>query len=167
MKVIDNEIMNYRCPRWEELPQLDLYIDQVVIYLQDKLSVFFSNEESPIITSTMINNYVKQKIIEPPVKKKYSRNHLAHLFVICILKQQMSISQIGKSMEKMKKNYEVCDAYNLFCDELEKALKSTFSPQQYKMTTIEEAPSREIAVLYSMVYTFSYMMLTQKLIFKR
>ena len=52
-----------------------------------------AEENSPVITPNMINNYVKQEVLKPPVKKKYNKTHLAYLFVICILKRLMSISE--------------------------------------------------------------------------
>ena len=104
MKIEVEDLLNYHCPRWNELPEIELYIDQVTYFLQKNLSVFTKDKENPIITSSMINNYVKQNILEPPIKKKYNRQHLSYLFVICILKRLMSISEIGDSIVTMKKN---------------------------------------------------------------
>ena len=92
MKVEAEELINYHCPRWNELPEIELYIDQVISVLQSNLSIFSKEENSPVITPNMINNYVKQEVLKPPVKKKYNKTHLAYLFVICILKRLMSIS---------------------------------------------------------------------------
>ena len=85
MKVEAEELINYHCPRWNELPEIELYIDQVICVLQSNLSIFSKEENSPVITPNMINNYVKQEVLKPPVKKKYNKTHLAYLFVICIL----------------------------------------------------------------------------------
>ena len=82
MKKIDN----FHIPRWQELPTLDIYLDQLVTYLEKYLSPYIGSEESPVITKTMINNYVKQQVIPAPIKKKYRKDHIAYLFVICILK---------------------------------------------------------------------------------
>ena len=101
MKIEVEDLLNYHCPRWNELPEIELYIDQVTYFLQKNLSVFTKDKENPIITSSMINNYVKQNILEPPIKKKYNRQHLSYLFVICILKRLMSISEIGDSIVTM------------------------------------------------------------------
>ena len=73
---------NIMFPRWDDLPDIELYMDQVVSILEKNLSVFSNGEK--LITPSMINNYVKQKIVKPPVKKRYDKMHLAYLFVVCI-----------------------------------------------------------------------------------
>ena len=113
MKVEAEELINYHCPRWNELPEIELYIDQVICVLQSNLSIFSKEENSPVITPNMINNYVKQEVLKPPVKKKYNKTHLAYLFVICILKRLMSISEINESIRSMQKTYSVEDGYRL------------------------------------------------------
>ena len=65
-------------PSWESLPQLDLYMDQVMVLMERYLALF-SDGKDKLITPSMINNYVKLGLIPPPVKKKYSREHLARL----------------------------------------------------------------------------------------
>ena len=79
----NKEIIEYHCPRWDELPDIELYMDQVLSVLERKLKIFAEPEEK-IITSTMINNYVKQKVIKPPLNKRYDRYHLAYFYVICV-----------------------------------------------------------------------------------
>ena len=64
-------------PRWEELPDMDLYMDQVVTLLNEYLKPFHAKDQEKMVTSTMINNYVKHGIVSPPVKKKYTKNHVA------------------------------------------------------------------------------------------
>ena len=99
MQEIDQEmIMKIHIPRWNELPEIDLYLDQVVNYLEKYLDQYNVIREEKIITKTMINNYVKLGIMPAPEKKKYSREHIAYLIVICVLKQVYSISDIGKLM---------------------------------------------------------------------
>lgn len=94
-------------PDWEALPGIELYMDQVIYllnqYLKDTLSV--------PVTQSMINNYVKQKAIPAPVKKRYSKLHLAYLIIFCTLKQTLSIATIKKlfpadiEFEEMKEIY--------------------------------------------------------------
>lgn len=124
-------------PRWEELPELDLYLDQVVTFVDKYLSGYIKNdfnnqenEENRILTKTMINNYVKQKIIEAPVKKKYNRNNVAYLIVICILKQVYSISDISKLIKIGLRHTPIDVAYNTFCVSLENAIDFTFNGNQ-------------------------------------
>lgn len=64
------KIIKHHLPRWNELPEIDLYLDQVVNYLEKYLGILSSNDDDKIITKTMINNYVKQGIRPAPEKKK-------------------------------------------------------------------------------------------------
>lgn len=83
-----------RLPSWEELPSIPLYMDQVISYLKETLAFFQPHEDCPPLTSSMINNYVKCGVLPHPEKKKYSREHLAALTVICMLKPVLSLQDI-------------------------------------------------------------------------
>lgn len=127
-------VSNFHIPRWNELPNLDLYLDQLVTILEKNLKDYIGNKEETIITKTMINNYVKQGLIKPPRKKKYSRLHIATLFVICILKQIYSISDINELMLLAVKTAKFNKAYDEFCEAIEKAILYTFDGVEYKVT---------------------------------
>lgn len=124
-------IMKIHLPRWNELPDLDLYLDQVVNYLERCLGQYTVNKEDKIITKTMINNYVKQGIMLAPEKKKYNRSHIAYLVVICVLKQVYSISDIGKLISLTIQYFEISKAYNRFCANLEVSIKNVFSRKEF------------------------------------
>jgi len=135
MHEIDEEIiMKIHIPRWNELPEIDLYLDQVVNYLERYLEKYNSNKEDKIITKTMINNYVKLGIMPAPEKKKYSREHIAYLIVICVLKQIYSISDIGKLISLTIQSFELSKAYNRFCANLEVSVKNVFSRKEFPNT---------------------------------
>lgn len=91
-------LSQFDLPDWERLPQLDLYMDQVIIFLKRCLSPVGGEEDEKAITASIINNYVRMKVMPPPVKKKYSRVHIAYLIMICTLKQSLSISCIQKML---------------------------------------------------------------------
>lgn len=78
-------------PTWEELPDIELYMDQVVALTNRYLG---NDTKEKMVTSSMVNNYVKMKVMPAPVKKKYTRTHLMYLIVICILKQVMPLSSV-------------------------------------------------------------------------
>lgn len=80
-------------PAWEELPGIPLYMDQVILYLGESLELF-QREGSSLLTSSMINNYVKTGLIPHPDKKKYTKEHLAGLMAVCMLKQVLPIQDI-------------------------------------------------------------------------
>lgn len=132
MQEIDLEmIMKIHIPRWNELPEIDLYLDQVVNYLEKYLDQYNGNKDDKIITKTMINNYVKLGIMPAPVKKKYSREHIAYLIVICVLKQVYCISDIGKLISLTIQYFELSKAYNRFCANLEVSVKNVFSRKEF------------------------------------
>lgn len=133
--------MNYKIhiPRWNELPNVDLYLDQVVTLLNTSLSSFLflnaEKEDNQILTKTMINNYVKNKLIEAPSKKKYSKNQLAKLFVICVLKQVYSMVDISQLIHIALESTNIEIAYNSFCNEFEEALLSTYKKDDFSINT--------------------------------
>ena len=127
MKNLAEEICSFHCPRWHELPEISLYMDQVLSILEKALSIFVNENEEKIATAAMINNYVKQKICIPPIKKRYHREHLAYLIIVCITKRVLSISEIYALLERLLSKYSIAEAYDLFCDELEYALQITFN----------------------------------------
>ena len=126
-------IQNYHLPRWNEIPKLDLYLDQTVTLLEKELKNFICNKDDTIITKTMINNYVKQGLIKPPKKKKYNKIHIATLIVICILKQVYSISDISELIGLAIKTARINSAYDQFCDAIERAIHYTFDGVEYKV----------------------------------
>ena len=117
-------------PRWEELPEIDLYMDQIIGFFEKKLA-FLSDGSDKSVTSTMINNYVKHKVIMPPVKKKYSREHLAHLFVVITLKKAFTMSEIKTFIEKMTAGKPINTAYDNFCDAVEMSCTAVFENGDY------------------------------------
>ena len=108
-------LKEYHLPAWEELPTIPLYMDQVVLLLNQYLEIFaaVANDDKPV-TSTMINNYVKLKIIPAPVKKKYSKVHMAYLIIVCILKQTLSISVISQMIPPDLSEDDIRTAYTSF-----------------------------------------------------
>ena len=98
----------FSLPDWEALPQLDLYMDQVVLLLTRYLEPMYAGEDERFITASIINNYVRMKVMPPPVKKKYSRAHIAYLVIICALKQSLSISQIQQLLPEDREKLAKC-----------------------------------------------------------
>ncbi|MBK5243078.1 DUF1836 domain-containing protein [Clostridium sp.] len=78
-----------------EIPCVDLYMDQVTTFFDEKLSSLKRNEEDKILTKTMINNYTKGKVLMPAKNKKYTNEHMILLTLIYNLKQTISISDIN------------------------------------------------------------------------
>ena len=83
-------------PEWEQLPDIGLYMDQVIT-LMDRL--FIPRLPKGETTRSMVNNYVKSGLVPRPVGKKYDREHLARLLMVCVLKQALSMEGIGRLLE--------------------------------------------------------------------
>ncbi len=66
----------------EDIPAIELYMDQVTTFMDQQLGKNKRSEEDKVLTKTMINNYRKDEILPPPVKKKYSKNHIILLIYI-------------------------------------------------------------------------------------
>ena len=132
---------NFRLPRWEELPSIPLYLDQV-LSLVDEWTGENLAENKKILTKTMINNYVKNRVIPPPEKKKYNRGHMAKLLVICILKPSMEISAISDIIERSEKLYGTQKMFDTFAEMYENrlsALAGEIGAQLKKTGNTEEA----------------------------
>lgn len=79
-----------------QIPNIELYMDQVTTFTEEKLEAYKTNEEDKILTKTMINNYTKAGLIEPPVKKKYSKKNIETLIMIFHFKYILSINDVKK-----------------------------------------------------------------------
>ncbi len=110
-----NKMKTFKLPKWEELPDIDLYMDQV-ISLMEKYLAYVAGEGSKSLTSSMINNYVKLGIIPAPTKKKYSREHLAYLLIICSLKQIMPIPRIKEMIGIKLKESTIAEILDYYSD---------------------------------------------------
>ncbi len=110
-------------PRWNELPELDLYMDQVVTLIERYLGLLFIDKQEKMLTKSMVNNYVKLQLIPAPVKKQYSRRHVALLMAITVLKQVVTIKEVKDGITNLAKVHGEKWAYNYFCQEMEVALK--------------------------------------------
>ena len=111
-------------PRWKELPDLDIYMDQVLSLLSRYLRDLPGLEEKGL-TASMVNNYVKQGILPAPVGKRYNRMHLACLIIITILKSVLPIGSIGRIIAWELEGGRPCDElYERFCDTFESTNRS-------------------------------------------
>lgn len=94
LKTLALEITELDTIELNDIPDIDLYMDQVTTFMETKLSSYKRSKDDKILTKTMINNYAKAKLFPAPVKKKYSRNHLMLLIIIYHLKSVLSINDI-------------------------------------------------------------------------
>ena len=102
-------------PRWDELPVLDLYLDQVLLYVNKVCKPAFTASDKGL-TASMINNYVKHGYLEKPFKKKYNRQQVARLIAITSLKTVFSIQDIAATLDMLNAETQSEDLYNDFVD---------------------------------------------------
>lgn len=105
-------------PRWRELPDLELYMDQVLGLIERYLGSY-PGFDGKGLTASMVNNYVKLGIMPAPVKKKYTREHLAHLIIICILKASLPIAEIRQLIDGELGQMPLETLYDRFCEMFE------------------------------------------------
>ncbi|KIR02866.1 hypothetical protein P261_01681 [Lachnospiraceae bacterium TWA4] len=89
----------------EDIPNIELYMDQVTTFMDSNLSSYKRYKDDKILTKTMINNYAKNKLLPPPNKKKYSKDHILLLIFIYYLKNILSISDIQVLLEPLSSKY--------------------------------------------------------------
>lgn len=101
---------------WEELPDLGLYMDQVTSFLNRLLRPFTLGRDDAPLTPSMINNYVKSGHISRPAKKKYSREQLAALYMLCSLKKNLSITDAAALIYFLSSQDGARGAYDRFIE---------------------------------------------------
>ncbi len=121
------KLLELHLPRYEEIPRIDLYMDQLVGYLQETLAPLYQPDEK-IITRSMVNNYVKQGVLAAVSGKKYTRSHVAYLVVICTLKQTFSLAEIDLLIRRQIATFDTRVAYDYYCDAFEAAVQALFGP---------------------------------------
>ena len=119
---MEDSIRNFRLPRYAELPNNALYLEQTVQYINQYMEPL----GWPAITGSMISNYVKNGVILGPVKKQYYAEQIAHIMAIAIIKRVVSLENICQLFQMQREVYTVQVAYDYFCSELENMLYYSF-----------------------------------------
>lgn len=117
-----SEVSKVSFPMWDDLPTFDLHMDQVLELVNEYLSVFKLTDD-PLITKSMVHNYVKLEMVPKPENKRYNRKHLAYLIAIIMLKNVISIPEIKTGIIYQAKVSGIKGAYELLIVEQENALK--------------------------------------------
>ncbi len=118
----------------EDIPNIDLYMDQVTTFMDARLSSFKRYEEDKILTKTMINNYAKNHLLPPPEKKKYSKEHMTILIFIYYFKSILSINDIQTLLKPITEKYfHPEDGYSVF-----DLYKEMFELEHSEIETVRE-----------------------------
>lgn len=165
----------------DDIPNIDLYMDQVTTFMERKLKNSTRNpEEDKILTKTMINNYAKNDLLPPPVKKKYSKEHMILLIFIYYYKGILSIGDIQTLLKPISEKYfhangeihlgsiyeEVFSLEKGEVADLQENIVKKFSTS---LETFKDAPEedREILQLFSFISMLSYDVYVKKLLIEK
>ena len=141
---ISQSIADFRLPRYNEIPNVGLYLEQATKYVCEYLVPL--GEYS--LTPSMISNYVKKGLIANPVKKQYSRDHIAYLFFIAMAKSVLSLDALTGFIKVQQQTYTLPKAYDYFAEELENLLAFTFELKD-TMEAVGEDNTDEKRLLYT------------------
>lgn len=141
------EAAAFHCPRYNELPAVGLYLEQVLETVNGSLAYL---QHDPL-TKPMISNYIKNGCMSSPEKKRYSREHLCYMMVIEILKPVFTLQQIARILEIQRETYPIDVAYNFFATEFENALVEAFHFTGEPLPCIETERTDQTILIRSMV----------------
>lgn len=122
MEKIARSLAGLHLPRYQELPQMGLYLEQTATYINEALAPL----ENVHLTSSMVSNYVKHDLIASPKKKLYSRQQIAELVFIAVSKNVLSLADLCEALKLQRSRYDTETAYNYMVDELENVLAYVF-----------------------------------------
>lgn len=116
---LKEQLQTQRPAAWENLPDIPLYMDQVLA-LMNRQTIRFSEEDN--LTAAMVNNYIKDGVAPRAEGKRYNENHLAYLTMICVLKQVLSVKDVALLTHQGMDEGALAGNYDRFCAELSSAL---------------------------------------------
>ena len=165
----------------EDIPNIDLYMDQVTTFMDKQLKNTTRNPEGDkILTKTMINNYAKNDLLPPPVKKKYSKEQIVLLIFIYYYKGILSISDIQTLLKPLTERYFHPDGslslgdiyeevFSLEKDEVADLQKNIVRKFTISQETFQDAPEqdREILQLFSFISMLSYDVYVKRLLIEK
>jgi len=124
-QLVKNSVSDFRLPRYNEIPNVGLYLEQATKYVCEYLEPLGEYT----LTPSMISNYVKKGLIANPVKKQYSREHIAYLFFIAVAKSVLSLDALTGFIKVQQQTYTLPKAYDYFAEQFESLLRFTFELQ--------------------------------------
>ena len=164
----------------EDIPNIDLYMDQVTTFMNEHLGQSKRYEDDKVLTKTMINNYAKNNLLPPPVKKKYSKEHLLIMIFIYYFKNFLSIKDIETMLEPITDKYfdtdqdfditsiykEVCELEKSRIPEFEKEIIRSYNSSK---KCFDEAPEddRDSLQLFAFICNLSFDIYVKKQIVEK
>ena len=163
-----------------QIPDIDLYMDQVTTFMDTQLKTSKRYEEDKILTKTMINNYAKNNLLPPPVKKKYSKEHVLALIFIYYFKNILSIKDIETLLSPITEKYfdtgealnmtsiyeEICQLEKSRIDALQKDVARSYHCAMHSFAD-EPEKERDYLQLFSFICSLSFDVYVKKLLIEK
>ncbi len=152
-------IQDFRMPRYQEIPNVGLYLEQATKFISEALAPL---GDTPM-TSSMISNYVKKGLVSNPVKKQYDRDQIIYLMFIAMAKNVMSLDDLCHFISLQKRTYTVQKAYDYFCLELENMLQYVFGLKE-DIASVGSDSSDEKMLLRTAIIAYTHKIYLEKCI---
>ncbi len=170
--------IEYVRPR--DIPNIDLYMDQVTTFMEEQLRSTKRHEEDKILTKTMINNYAKNNLLPPPVKKKYSKEHVLVMIFIYYFKNILAIKDIETLLNPVTERYfdtgeeinmtsiyeEICRLEKSRIDTLQKDVARSYNSAVESFPDADEE-DRDYLQIFSFICSLSFDVYVKKLLIEK
>lgn len=180
MRNLINEIMKIDYIKADDIPNIELYMDQVTTYMDKHLRSSIRDKDDKMLTKTMINNYTKNNLLPPPNKKKYTKEHMILLIFIYYFKNVLSITDIQNILNPLTEAYYQTDkgidlediyseVFGLGKEHIDILVKDVMKKYTRSKSTFEDAPDeeREFLSTFSMICMLSFDVYMKKAIIER
>ena len=165
----------------EEIPNIDLYMDQVTTFMDEHFSSTRRYSEDKILTKTMINNYTKNNLLPPSVKKKYSREHMLLLILIYYFKNILSIRDIETVLKPLREKYfsgenavlltdlykEICEMEKTRIEPMKASVREAYEKSQSAFADIEDKNAQDELKLFAFIYSLSFDVYLKKMMIEK
>ncbi len=151
-RLMSESILAFHLPRYHELPNMGLYLEQTVKYLNSCLAHLDEHAE---ITPSMVSNYVKKGVIPKPIKKQYYAEHIAYLFFVVFAKNLVSIEEAGLLIEMQRSSYPLDVAYDYMVQEMENVLFYLFGANE-ALAELGETVSDEKDLFRNLIFSSAH-----------
>lgn len=155
---LKRRLQEQRPASWENLPDIALYMDQVLA-LMNRQIIHFDEEDT--LTAAMVNNYIKDGVAPRAEGKRYNATHLAYLTMICTLKQVLSVKDVALLTRQGMEGGSVEENYERFCAELSSALNSAADQLPDDLSEDEMAQTAMKFALLSYAYALTGRRMTE------
>ncbi len=142
-----DRVSSFEVGAWEDWPDIDLYMDQVISYLEHYMEYFRIYEDEKLITPSIINNNTKDGVLPKPFKKKYSRALLSNLLLFCITRQVLSGPELAAMLRELNTAEDFCEIHTQFGETLEQELIETVRTVSQHTDNLQSADRQQLARL--------------------